>query len=82
MIERIDPSEFPGNSHDRSRSAELTEFKKLGIGEALKCPCRWNHTSESKTCGGANLFRSAARRYGWRVRTSCQERVVYVMRTA
>jgi hypothetical protein len=59
----------------------MTAVRRLQMGEAIRFPCRWDHTStRNNVCAGYNAAHSAANREGIDVIVRCREQFVHVMR--
>ena len=78
-IEKIQAEDFPNPQPAHALTEESAAVMALQPGEAVKFPCRWKHHSRND-CKGSNSLRAAARRQGFRVSITCQNKMVYVMR--
>lgn len=59
-------------------SPEMASVKALGPGEAICFPCRWEH--RGYLCNGTALAYQTAHRHGFKIRSTCRDKVVYVGR--
>ena len=76
-IERISREEFDAVA---KWSIESQAIRKLQPGEAIKYPCRWKHSGNTKSCHGAAMAAHAAKRENIHIRFRCYNGSVYVLR--
>ena len=92
MIEKITLDEFKtatkstqGRHGKGSRlSPEMAAARAMVVGEAIKFPCRWNHskTDFATRCNGTMMMLQGLKNYGYQVQAKCRDKVVFVNRWA
>ena len=81
---KISTSDFlaiSGGRHQRDGKRVEMEIalEALEIDQGFAVPCLWKHY-ERTTCGGAQTAHTAMKKIGGRIRTSCVNKVLYVLR--
>ena len=80
-VTKIPVSDMPEKKHGRYRRyPDYEAVKALGVGEAIKFPCRWLHTQSRKRgqCHGVLYIYKIVKKRGVRVDTVCKDAWVYV----
>jgi len=76
-IEAITQEEF-GKVADTRAAPFGNAVRALAPGAGVKTTCTWHHSGS--TCSGTSLAHQAAKRRGFKVRTTCRDGTVYVFR--
>ena len=80
MVTIITADEFHQLSKSRGRLLSPLGWAMVNLAPdtGLKTPCRWVH---NHGCNGASTAHSVARRYGFKVHTTCKEGTFYILRS-
>ena len=81
---------LPGYRKGLKSSAEGNAIRALQEGKTIAFPCRWQHTEQKnrklkngkwsyhRVCMGANFAHVTANRHGFRIKSTCKDKIVYV----
>jgi hypothetical protein len=78
---KIPVSDMPASRRGkylRRGGPEYEAVKTLEAGEAIKFPCRWNHSKNGNQCSGVAQMFGVAKMMGVQVKAICRDAWVYV----
>ena len=79
-VSYIDVSEIP-KANSRVHSEEYEAVRALETAQAIKFPCRWNHSNgQQGNCAGVLNARHIAKAQGRELYAKCLDKTVYVAR--